>query len=148
MRSAVEHDPEVARVQRIARVLDDAYVDPILGLLLPGAGDLVGSVLGLYTVTLAIRKKVAPIIIARMLMNLAVDAGVGVIPFAGDLFDLGFKANKRNIALLADRTNHGGRGTTRDWLAVVGAGAVFLIAIVGVIALAVWAIAALLRSIA
>lgn len=132
----------------MARVLDDAYVDPILGLLLPGAGDVVGSLLGLYTVGLAARRRVAPIVIARMLLNLAIDAGLGAIPFLGDLFDLGFKANNRNIALLADRTHRGGQGTARDWLAVIGAGALFVAAFVGVIVVVVWALASLVRAIA
>lgn len=137
-------DPELARVQRFARLLDNYFLDPILGLVVPGAGDLVGSMLGMYTVILAVRRRVSPVIIARMLMNLAVDAAIGVVPLAGDLFDLGFKANTKNVALLAERTQAGGRASAKDWLAVIGAGLAFL----AVFALAIYAIVALVRAIA
>ena len=35
-----------------------------------------------------------------MLGNVAVDTLVGTVPFLGDLFDVGWKANLRNVALL------------------------------------------------
>jgi len=137
------HDVELARVTRIARILDDGFVDPLIGLVLPGAGDMVGSLLGLYVVGLALRRKVAPIIIARMFLNLAVDAGIGAVPFLGDIFDLVWKANDKNVKLLSDRSAHGGKASAKDWLAVVGAAAVFI----GVIVLAIWAIGAVLGAI-
>src|SRR5690606_8958186 len=89
-RRVTEPDREIERVRVFARVLDDYFVDPLLGLVLPGAGDVIGSTIGIYTVVIAVRRKVSPVIIARMLMNLAVDAVVGFIPLAGDLFDIGF----------------------------------------------------------
>ena len=132
------HDAELASVKRIARVLDNGFVDPLLGLL-PGAGDVIGSVLGLYVVGLAVRRKVAPVIIARMFMNLAVDAGLGSVPIVGDLFDVAWKANNKNVALLTESSAHGGKARARDWLAVVGAAAAFI----GVFVLAIWGIIAL-----
>ena len=127
--SGTRTDPEIERVEKIAKVLDHNMVDPLVGFVLPGVGDLVGSMLGLYTVVLAVRRKMSPVIIARMLMNLALDAAFGVIPLVGDLFDLGFKANKKNIALLSDRSGTGGRATKKDWLTVIGAAVVFGLAI-------------------
>lgn len=137
------HDVELARVTRIARILDDGFVDPILGLVLPGIGDMVGSLVGLYVVGLALRRKVAPIIIARMFLNLAIDAGIGAVPLLGDMFDLVWKANNKNVKLLSDRSARGGKASVKDWFAVVGAAAVFI----GVIVLAIWAIGALLGAI-
>jgi len=136
-------DPEIKRVQTLARILDSYFVDPLLGLLIPGGGDLAGSLLGLYTVAIALRRRMSPVVIARMLLNLTVDALVGVIPLIGDLFDLGFRANERNVRLLAERADSGGRATARDWLLVVGAAALFI----GTISLSVYAIVALLRAI-
>ena len=127
--SGTRTDPEVERVKKLAGVLDHYLVDPVIGLVLPGAGDMLGSLLGLYTVALAIRRKMSPVIVARMLMNLAIDAAIGIIPLVGDLADLGFKANQRNVALLAERTEQGGKATKKDWLAVVGAALVFGLAI-------------------
>ncbi|MDQ3366332.1 MAG: DUF4112 domain-containing protein [Myxococcota bacterium] len=136
-------DPELDRVRQLATVLDRYLVDPILGLVIPGGGDIVGSLLGLYTVIIAIRRRMSPVIIARMLMNLGIDAVFGIVPLIGDLFDVGFKANQRNVALLEDRRHRGGRATARDWLMVVGAAVAFL----AMMALSVYAIIALLRAI-
>lgn len=141
--SGTRRDTELDRVRTLARVLDHYYVDPILGLVVPGGGDVIGSLLGAYTVMIAVRRKVSPIVIARMLMNLAADAIIGFIPLIGDLFDIGFKANQRNLALLSVRVQSGGRATRRDWLIVIGAA----LAYVAVMALVVYGIVALLRAI-
>jgi len=134
-------DVELARVTRIARILDDGFVDPLLGLL-PIGGDAIGSLLGLYVVGLALRRKVAPVIIARMLLNLTLDAAVGSVPILGDFFDLVWKANDKNVKLLTDRSAHGGKASAKDWLAVVGAAALFI----GVIVLVIFAIGAMLHA--
>src|SRR5213076_2964214 len=98
--SGTHVDYELSRARKLARLLDGYFVDPILGLLIPGAGDVIGSLLGLYTLSVAIRRRVSPVIIARMLLNLGLDGLLGVVPLVGDLFDFGFKANQKNIALL------------------------------------------------
>ncbi len=136
-------DRELQRVQTLARVLDRYLVDPVLGLIAPGAGDLAGSLLGLYAVGLALRRRVSPVVIARMLLNLSFDALLGAVPLLGDLFDLGFRAHERNVRLLLERAEEGGRATARDWLMVAGAALVFA----GTVALAVYAVYALLRAI-
>jgi len=46
----VDSDRELGRVRTLARVLDRFYLDPLLGFLLPGGGDVIGSVIGIYTV--------------------------------------------------------------------------------------------------
>jgi hypothetical protein len=135
--------PEIARARTLARVLDHYLVDPLLGLVLPGAGDLIGSLLGLYLVAIAVRRRMSPVIVARMLLHLALDAVLGAIPVLGDLADFAYKANERNLALLVGR-HETGKPTARDWLAVAGALAVFAAAVGGV----VYAIAALVRAIA
>jgi hypothetical protein len=134
-------DPEIERVRSIARVLDNYFVDPIIGFFLPGAGDIAGTALGLYSVFLAFKRRMSPIIIARMLLNLAVDALLGLIPFLGDLTDVAFRANQRNVKLMTDRAATGGRATWRDWAAVVGA---FLL-LFAVLALVVYVIVSAFR---
>jgi hypothetical protein len=136
-------DAELARVRTLARTLDRYYLDPILGFVVPGAGDVIGSLLGFYTIVIAWRRRVSKIVIARMLMNLAVDAIFGFIPLFGDLFDAKFKVNLRNVELLTARAAAGGRATARDWALVIGA----LLAYVAVLALLVWGLIALLRRI-
>lgn len=137
-------DPGIARARALARILDDYFVDPLIGLVLPGVGDVIMSVLGLYIVAIALRRRVSPVVIARMLLNLGLDAAIGAVPLVGDVFDFGFRANRRNVALLTDRVATGGRATARDWLAVVAAATGF-VAIVGLVC---WAIVALVRAIA
>src|SRR3954471_5133709 len=95
-----DEDVEVVRADTLARWLDDRFLDPLIGLFLPGVGDLATSGAGLYVVWVAVKKRLPLIVIARMLLNLAVDALVGAIPVAGDLFDFAWKANKKNAALL------------------------------------------------
>ena len=133
---------EIERARTLTRVLDGYLLDPLLGLILPGAGDLVGSLLGLYLVAIAVRQRMSPVIVARMLLNLALDAGLGLVPLLGDLADFAFKANQRNLALLVDRHDTG-RATARDWLAVAGAAAVFA----AVIAAVIYAAVAVIRAI-
>lgn len=141
--SGTRVDPKLDRVRKIATVLDRYLVDPIVGLVLPGAGDIVGSLFGLYTISLALQRRAAPVVIARMLVNLAADAALGVVPIVGDLFDVGFRANQKNVALLAERTAHGGSANARDWAVVAGAALLFL----GAIALSVFAIVSILRAV-
>jgi hypothetical protein len=130
-------------IRALTRVLDHYLVDPLLGLVLPGAGDLIGSMLGLYIVGVAVRRRMSPVIIARMLLNLAIDAGLGLVPLFGDIADFAFKANDRNLALLTER-HEAGKATARDWLVVVCAGLAFL----AVFGLVIYAIVALIRAIA
>ena len=97
------------RVRSLARVLDTALripgtgirfgLDSILGLI-PGVGDLTGAALSGYIVLAAARSGVPASVLTRMVLNLGVDTLVGTIPLLGDLFDVGFRANTRNAALL------------------------------------------------
>ena len=99
------------QARALARLLDTAVripgtsvrvgLDPILGLL-PGAGDLIGGVLSAYVLVLAARSGVSKTVLLRMLANLGTDAVVGSVPLVGDLFDVGFRANARNVRLLEE----------------------------------------------
>lgn len=114
--------------ERIARWTDGAMLDPIVGFLVPGLGDVLGAGVGLYIVLVAVQRKLPGVVVARMLMNLGIDTGLGMIPLAGDLFDVAFRANQRNVALLRAR-HGGGRGRPSDWILVIGAGLLLLAAV-------------------
>jgi hypothetical protein len=99
----------LGRVRRLADWLDTRFVVPGLGWrfgldgllgLVPGAGDTILSLISLYIVAEAWRLGVRKRTLARMIGNVLVDAGVGAIPVAGDVFDFLWKANRRNVALL------------------------------------------------
>lgn len=126
---------ETART--ITRWLDRLYLDPVLGFLVPGAGDLLTGATGLYLVALAVRARAPKVVVARMLINLAVDVVVGLIPFAGDVFDFVWRANQRNLDLLEKRTTAPG-ATRGDWLYVLGAVLLFLGALTLPILLVIW----------
>ena len=102
-------------------------LDGVLGLSFPGAGDAITGVGSLALLLLALRSGVPTIVIARMVLNIGVDALFGTVPLVGDLFDFGFKANRRNLELIrsyeADPSKRAGPG---DY-ALVGLGFAFAV---------------------
>lgn len=100
---------EEARTERLARLLDSQFrvpgtrmrfgVDGVLGLV-PGVGDAAGLALSTMVIVQAVRLGARGSTVARMVLNVALDTVVGAIPLLGSVFDFGFKANNRNVALL------------------------------------------------
>ncbi|MDY7016418.1 MAG: DUF4112 domain-containing protein [Cyanobacteriota bacterium] len=74
-------------------------LDPILGLF-PAVGDYLGSIFSAYIVVKAARMGASKGILVEMTANIILETFVGTIPFVGDLFDAGWKANLKNIELL------------------------------------------------
>ena len=136
-------DPEIDRARKFARLMDHYMLDPILGAFLPGAGDLIGSLLGFYVISMAVRRRLSPVIVARMLMNLALDAGLGIVPILGDAADFAFKAHEKNLGLLEAR-HQTGRATARDWAALIGAALAFLL----VLGVAIYAVVRIVSALA
>jgi hypothetical protein len=91
--------------------------DPIVGLL-PGAGELLTALMATAIVIRARQMSVPGVILARMLVNIAIDIAVGLVPFLGDVADVFWKANTRNLALLEQHAGGLRRPTTGDWLFV------------------------------
>jgi hypothetical protein len=125
--------PEVVDplIEQIAWIMDRSIpigpytigLDGILGLL-PGGGDFLGTLISGVIVWRAMQAGLPKSAIARMMANLAVDAVVGSIPLAGDLFDFAFKANVRNVEIY--RTSMARRREPiRDWGFVAGIVLVF-----------------------
>jgi hypothetical protein len=101
--------------------------DAILGIV-PGTGDLVGVLFGLTVLWHAHRMRVPRVVQARMFVNLAVDVALGVVPLAGDVADVFWKANTRNLALLERHVAPERPATRGDWVfvSVVAATLAFL----------------------
>jgi len=93
-------------------------LDPLFGLV-PGLGDWVPLLISLDLIVAAARFGAGPALLLRMLAHLVVDALLGMIPLLGDLFDFGWKANRRNLALL-ERLISDPEGTRRESRWVVG----------------------------
>lgn len=93
-------------------------LDALIGLV-PGAGDAFSGMFSALLVVQAMKLGVPRIILARMALNVFIDAAVGVVPLLGDLFDVGWKANLRNVTLLERHVLQGGRASAGDYLFVV-----------------------------
>lgn len=104
-------DPKtrLTQLRQLAHFLDTAVripgtnirlgFDALVGLI-PGVGDMTMGMAGLFIVTSAARMGIPAPVLARMVLNIAIDSAVGVIPLLGDIFDVGWKANTRNVALV------------------------------------------------
>ena len=102
-------EEELRLLDTLADLLDSRFVIPgtnihfgldgVLGLV-PVIGDILSAFISLYLIQRASRLGLSPWLKARMLWNVALDTAVGAIPIVGDAFDVGFKSNKRNMALV------------------------------------------------
>ena len=100
---------KLSKLRRISRLLDNAItipgtkisfgLDPILGLL-PGGGDTITGGIAAYIVVEAARMGIPREILGKMVTNILIDSFAGTVPVVGDLFDVGWKANVKNIELL------------------------------------------------
>jgi hypothetical protein len=142
------------RVRSLAWLLDNSIplpggwrigLDPILGLI-PGVGDAAGALLSAYIINEARRLGAARSVLLRMILNVLIEAIVGAIPLAGDLFDAAYKANMRNLALLELHAldPEGSRQSSRVF--VLGFTLLLLLVIAIVIALPILVIVALVSA--
>jgi hypothetical protein len=102
---------QIARLTRLARVMDSAWripftrirfgMDSVVGLV-PGAGDAVNLGVSLYALLLARKMGVPNSLLIRMAANAGIDFGLGSVPVLGDIFDVFFKSNTRNLKMLTD----------------------------------------------
>ena len=97
------------RLIALTRLMDSAIdvpmlrttvgLDALLGLV-PVAGDLLSAAIGIYLITQARELGASRWLQAKMIRNLVVDAALGSVPLAGDVFDVYFRAHRRNLKLL------------------------------------------------
>ncbi len=105
--------PDVAgtqrRLDRFANLLDSRFRIPGTGIrfgydslagLVPGIGDTVGVALSAWLIYEAWRIDVPRNVLLRMAANAGIDYVVGSVPLLGDVFDVFFKSNRRNVELL------------------------------------------------
>lgn len=132
---------EVAKVGELVRWMDDLVrvpgtkfgigLDAIVGAVVPGVGDAITGGVSLVLLRTALRRGVPRIVVARMFLNILVDVVFGLVPVVGDVFDLLWRSNTRNLALLE---RHQGelepRARAGDWMIVGGAGVVVAASVV------------------
>lgn len=127
----------------LARVLDEAIripgtnirigLDALLGLL-PGGGDVAGGLFSGLIILQAARSGAPTPVLGRMLANVAIDVVLGAIPLIGDIFDVAWRANSRNVRLLESWRAQPGSTSRASAVTVVG----ILLALFLLIGLAVW----------
>jgi len=141
-------------LRRVEILLDEAFripgtqirfgIDGIIGFV-PGIGDVLGGVLSLIIPLAAWIRGVPYVTLLRMAANLGIGVLVGTIPVFGDVFDIYWKANRRNYRLLTRHLGEPRQHTWRDWafLALI-AGALGLVFVLPVV-VALWLLAWLVR---
>ncbi len=102
--SSTKVDPSL---EALATLMDDRF--EIFGFrfglnfiidLIPVAGDVITTAIALYVFLTAIRYRISPWTVARMVFNILVYFIIGLIPYLGDIFGAWWKPNKRNVNLL------------------------------------------------
>lgn len=141
------------RLRSIAWLLDNSIplpggfrigVDALIGLI-PGLGDAAGALISAYIVNEARSLGAPRSVLLRMMGNVMIETVIGSIPVAGDLFDAAFKANSRNLALLARYQLDPIRSRRSSRLFVVGFFLMLAICVVLMIAIPVLVVLALVR---
>ena len=112
-------------------------IDPLLSLI-PGAGELASPVYTAVLLAQAFYQGIPRVVVARMLINALIDAAIGAIPLVGQVGDVFWRANLRNLALLERHSNPSRLPARADYVFLVVAVAVFC-AIAAILALAaIW----------
>lgn len=132
--------PVLAMLDTLSFVMDRMFEIPgtkvrvglnTLLLLLPVFGDGISSLVSAAILAIGLSTfRVPRIVAARMMMNSLIDSAVGWVPVVGDLFNLWFKADTRNVRLLMEYAGKGDTdqpATWRHWVFVIGMGIVFLL---------------------
>ena len=109
----------------VAALLDDMWrvpgtkirfgLDALIGWI-PGIGDAMAGIASCFIVFASWRRGVPSITLVRMVANILLEATLGSIPVAGDIFHVVWKANRRNYRLLIREKEHPGSETRRDWM--------------------------------
>jgi len=99
------------RIRKFSRLMDTAIgipgtkfrigLDPILGLI-PGAGDIISTIVSAYIIYLAARVGVSNDSLKKMIFSVVLETVVGAVPLLGDVFDAFYKSNIRNLAILEE----------------------------------------------
>jgi len=141
------------RLRSMAWLLDNSIplpggfrigLDALIGLV-PGIGDAIGALISVFIINEARSLGAPRSVLMRMSGNVLIETVIGAIPFVGDLFDAGFKANMRNLALL-ERYHLDPVGSRRGSRAFVAAFSLFLLLLaVGIVAVPVLLVMAIFR---
>jgi hypothetical protein len=139
-------------LRRLAALLDNRFVipgtdirfglDPVLSLV-PGVGDLVSPAFAVLLLVQGVQQRIPKVVMVRMLVNALADALIGAVPVAGNIGDIFWRANTRNLALLERHARPGAAPSTGDYVVVGLLAAAFGAVIFIPVFIGIWLAAAL-----
>jgi hypothetical protein len=121
-------------------------VDALLGLLLPGAGDAASALSGILLILFAFMMRVPGIVMIRMALNILIDTVTGSVPIVGDVFDIGFKSNRRNVELIDRFQRPEAMAKRSDYFFVAASLFIVVAALLVPLVLVAWLVARVLRG--
>jgi hypothetical protein len=137
------NQPGLEQLRRLAKLMDAQFkipgtdirfgLDGLVGLI-PGAGDLATFAVSGYMLWMMATKGASGFVLARMVLNIVIDLLIGSIPFIGDIFDVAFKANMRNMNLMEQHYVEG-RHNGSAWKVIIPV----LIILLALLMLIIWA---------
>lgn len=124
----IDHAAELARLDRLSALLDTRFsvlglrfgLDSLVGLV-PGVGDAIVTLPSVYLIWRAHKLGLPRRALATMALNVAIDSTVGSIPLVGDVFDLFYKANRRNFRVVRRHLEASRSGAARPRIDAAGA---------------------------
>ncbi len=139
--TSVVPNKNLVNLDKLARLMDNQFtipgtrirfgLDSLLGLI-PGAGDLSTFAVSGYMLLIMAQNGASGFLLARMTLNILIDAIIGVVPIIGDIFDIAFKANIRNMKLMREHYKEG-RHKGSAWKVIIPILIVLFILIAGLI---------------
>ncbi len=128
-------------IEKLAKLMDAQFkipgtnirfgLDSLIGLI-PGVGDLSTFAVSGYMVWIMANNGASGFLLARMVLNILIDAIVGMIPLLGDIFDIAFKANIRNMKLMQEHYQEG-RHKGSAWKVIIPVLIILFVIIIGII---------------
>ena len=103
-------------IERLSKLMDSQFsipgtnirfgLDGLIGLV-PGVGDMATFLVSGFMVSILAKNGASGFVLARMVLNILIDALIGTVPIIGDIFDVAFKANQRNLKLMREHYQEG-----------------------------------------
>ncbi len=134
-------------VDEVAKFMDSRYripgtnirfgADFLIGLI-PYVGDVASLSISAVLVTVMARRGASGMVLVKMLGNILLDFIAGSVPVLGDLFDLGYKANLRNLRLLKEHYEKGRHQGSAWWVLILVL--IFIIALLVLSVYLIWRI--------
>lgn len=145
---------DLERLEGLARVWEELLPIPLVGRrigldalvgLVPGIGDVASALVAAWALVVGARLRAPGSVMGRMLLNIVIDTVVGSIPLLGDIFDIGWRAQRRNLVLLERWIDHPAGVQRRSTGLLLGLAAVLVATVVGALWLAFTALTLLFR---